>query len=548
MFINLAKDAGISKEDIIESVRKIRFGKDRDGYFFIVSYNGTTLLNDTQREMEGNNQWEVTDPNGVRIVQEERRAVRNPDGDFISYSWYQPSTRILTSKVSFMKGIEEWEWMIGTGVYLDSIDEDITALQKEILYKTGLITLVLIITLSIILVIILLIFKRFTEKVAGEIQLFSSYFKSASVNSREIDVSTIRYGAFSSIAEDMNRMLKNKLESDDRTYASEKRLYMQREQSPLGYVEWDLDYKVIDWNPAAERIFGYTRDKILGRSHEIFIPPEIIPEIRDMFRRVIEGTGGTKNINDNITKEGRTITCGWYNKALTDQNEKVLGIISLVDDITERKLAEDQLQKSLEEKKVLLKEVHHRVKNNMAIISSFLSLQSMNIEDEYVRSLLQSSENRVRSMALIHKHLYKSENLKDIDVQRYIDELVMTLLDSYGYGAADISTKIEIIQCKLDLDVLIPFGMLINEIVSNALKHAFSNIESPELSISLVDGKQGELILTINDNGIGLPEKSKLDQNDSIGFMLINGLVQQIDSKMEIHRNNGTGYKITIPV
>ena len=193
-----------------------------------------------------------------------------------------------------------------------------------------------------------------------------------------------------------------------------------------------------------------------------------------MFGRVIEGTGGTKNINDNVTKEGRTITCGWYNKALTDQNEKVLGIISLVDDITDRKLAEDQLQKSLEEKKVLLKEVHHRVKNNMAIISSFLSLQSMTVDDEYVRSLLQSSENRVRSMALIHEHLYKSENLKDINVQRYIDELV----------------------------------------------------------------------LTISDNGIGLSLENEINQNDSIGFILINGLSNQIDGKLEICRENGTQYKI----
>lgn len=547
MFINLAKDAGISKEDIIESVRKIRFGKDRDGYFFIVSYGGTTILNDTQREMEGNNQWEVTDPNGVKIVQEERRAVRNPDGDFIYYSWNKPSTSVVTPKVSFMMGIPEWEWMIGSGVYLENIDKDIAALQKEIIIRTGMIALILTVILLFILSFIQIIFKRFSKTVSDELHLFATYFDNAANNSEEIDISNIRYREFSNIAEDMNQMVKNKLEADAQIFSSDQRLQMQREQSPLGYVEWDLDYKITDWNPAAERIFGYTRDEILGRSHEIFIPPEIIPEIRDMFGRVIEGTGGTKNINDNITKEGRTITCGWYNKALTDQDGKVLGIISLVDDITDRKLAEDQLHKSLEEKKVLLKEVHHRVKNNMAIISSFLSLQSMSIDDEYVRSLLQSSENRVRSMALIHEHLYKSENLKDINVQRYIDELVMTLLDSYGYGAADINTKIEIIQCKLDIDVLIPFGMLINEIVSNALKHAYSNIESPELFIGLVKGEGDKLILAISDNGVGLPQESEINQKDSIGFMLINGLTKQIDGKMEIRRENGTEYIITVP-
>ncbi|MCK5197774.1 MAG: cache domain-containing protein, partial [Spirochaetales bacterium] len=415
MFINLAKESGVSREDIIGSVRNIRFGDGHDGYIFIVTYDGTTLLNDTKRELEGKNIWDLTDPNGVKVIQEERRAVRNPDGDFINYSWNQPSTGLITPKVSFIKGIPEWEWMVGSGMYLESLENDISALQKDMIIETGWMGLILALIVLFILFFVKIIFKRFTENVAGEIRLFSSYFGSATANSMEIDISNIHYREFSNIAEDMNQMVKNKLKADAQIFSSDQRLQMQREQSPLGYVEWDLDYKITDWNPAAERIFGYTRDEILGRSHEIFIPPEIIPEIRDMFRRVIEGTGGTKNINDNITKEGRTITCGWYNKALTDQNEKVLGIISLVDDITDRKLAEDQLHKSLEEKKVLLKEVHHRVKNNMAIILSFLSLQSMTVDDEYVRSLLQSSENRVRSMALIHEHLYKSENLKDIN-------------------------------------------------------------------------------------------------------------------------------------
>ena len=552
LFINLAKKTGISREDIIETVRKIKFDKEHDGYIFIVTYDGEALLIDPQRHLEGENIWDITDPNGVKIVQEERRAVRNPDGDFIYYSWYQPSTAVVTSKVSFMKGVPEWEWMVGSGVYLDSVEKDIAILQREIIEKTGIMALILIFILFFMLFIIQYIFKRLTEKVAEEIQLFSSYFKSASASSREIDVSTIRYGAFSSIAEDMNQMVKNKLESDARIYASDQRLIMQRDQSPLGYVEYDLEFNIVYWNPAAERIFEYSREEILGRSDDIIIPPEILPEIKDLFKVLIDESTlnkeGIKSINDNITKSGRRITCEWYNKALTDQNGKVIGVIALVDDITDRKLIEDRLQKSLEEKKILLKEVHHRVKNNMAIISSFLSLQSMKSKDEYVRSLLLSSENRVQSMALIHENLYKSESLKDINVKIYIYELLMTLLDSYGYGADDISTKTEITQCELELDILIPLGMLINEIISNALKHAFYNVDSPELSISLIKGKVNEIILTINDNGIGLPEESEINHNDSIGFMLIDGLAQQINSKMEIRRENGTEFKITIPV
>ena len=120
-----------------------------------------------------------------------------------------------------------------------------------------------------------------------------------------------------------------------------------------------------------------------------------------------------------------------------------------------------------------LEAVHHRVKNNMAIISSFISLQSMNIEDEQVYRMLQSTENRVRSMALIPEYLYKSENLKDINVKKYIDELINMLLGSYKFGAGELTTRIEIAQINLELDILIPLGMIINEIISNALKYAF---------------------------------------------------------------------------
>ncbi len=552
MFINSAKESGVSRENIIESVRKIRFGKEHDGYIFIVTYKGTTLLNDTQRQLEGKNIWNISDPDGVKFVQEMRLAVQNAEGDFIYYFWNKPSTESNSPKVSFMKGVTDWEWMVGSGVYLDSIADDIAALRKAAIQKTGLFTLLLILLFLSLLFIIQFAFKQFTEKVSGEIQLFSSYFNSASMESKEIDISGIRYKSFSSIAEDMNRMIKNKQEADAKIFGSEQRLSMQREQSPLGYLEYDLELRIIYWNPAAERIFGYSKEEILGRSDEIIIPPELIPGIKYIFKELIDGSvsddKGIKNINDNITKDGRRITCEWYNKALIDQEGKVIGFIALIVDITDRKLMEEKLQESVEEKKVLLKEVHHRVKNNMAIISSFLSLQSMNIEDEYVRNLLQSSENRVRSMALIHEHLYKSENLKDISVQTYIDELVIILLDSYGYGSADISVIKEIMEIELDLDLLIPLGMIINEIISNALKHAYKNIDSPELSIIFSKGTPDELVLTISDNGVGLQEESKISRNDSIGFLLINALAQQIEGKIEINRGHGTEYRITIPV
>ncbi|MCF6334776.1 MAG: PAS domain S-box protein [Spirochaetales bacterium] len=390
------------------------------------------------------------------------------------------------------------------------------------------------------------IFKRLTKSIAAEIKLFSTYFDTAAEDSVEIDISEIKYNIFSHIAADINRMVIKKREADVKIYDSEQRFKLQREQSPLGYVEWDLNYRIIDWNASAERIFGYSREEVLGKGFEFLVSENIFEDIKSVFDSLIYETGGRKNINVNITKDNRKISCEWVNKVFTDKDGNILSIVSIVDDISKRKQMEDKLKASLDQKRILLKEVHHRVKNNMAIISSFISLQSMSVEDENVRHLLKNSENRVRSMALIHEHLYKSENLQDINVQKYVEELVMTLLDSYGFGEDEIKTTIEVLYFNLDLDRLIPLGMLINEIISNSLKHAFHSTTDPVIFLSLVKDDKTGYLLRVGDNGSGLPEDDILRQSDSIGFMLIEGLIQQINGKLEIIRNNGTEYRITI--
>ncbi len=550
--IHLAGDSSIAEDEILESLKNIRFGSDRDGYIFVNTYDGIPLLFDAKRVIDGKSIWDLTDPNGVKVIQEERRAVRNPEGDFIYYSWLKLSTNSISPKVSFIKGVPEWEWLVGAGVYLDSIEVEITNLQNNIMLETGLEAVFLILAVAVILVIIQIIFKRFTKSVEEEIILFSSYFDKAAIKSKEIDISNIRYREFSHIADDMNHMVTSKLEADKRIFTSEQRLRLQREQSPLGYIEYNLEFKIAYWNPSAERIFGYSKEEMLGKGLDILLSPDMLDSISNVFDKMINGSlafeEGVKSINKNITKTGKEIICEWYNKTLTDKDGTVLGIVALVDDITERKLIEDKLARSLEEKRILLKEVHHRVKNNMAIISSFISLQSMNVEDESVHVLLQSTENRVRSMALIHEYLYKSENLKDINVPKYIEELVKILLNSYEYGVHEIKTTIEITQFELELDLLIPLGMIINEIISNALKHAYKGIKSPELFISLIKNVSKDISLTIRDNGPGLPEEDEINSNDSIGFLLINSLVEQIYGKIKINRKNGTEYIITVPV
>jgi PAS domain S-box-containing protein len=307
-FIKLSANTGISRDDILESLKGIRFGSDRDGYIFVNTYNGIPLLFDAKRVIGGDSIWELTDPNGVKVIQE-RRAVRNPEGDFIYYSWLKLSTNSISPKVSFIKGVPEWEWLVGAGVYLDSIDNEITVLQGRVIKETVIEASVLLIIVAIILFIVQLIFRRFTISVEDEIRLFSSYFDDAAIKSEEINLSNIKYQEFLNIAEDMNQMVANKLEAELQRVSSDKLLRLQREQSPLGYIEYDLDSNIVYWNPSAERIFGYSKKEILGNNDDIIMPAEVIPGIRQLFKDMkndfVDGDSGAKYINDNITKSGK---------------------------------------------------------------------------------------------------------------------------------------------------------------------------------------------------------------------------------------------------
>ncbi|MCD6395978.1 MAG: cache domain-containing protein, partial [Spirochaetaceae bacterium] len=180
-FITLASNSGISKENILKSLSQIRFGNDRDGYIFVNTYDGIPLLLDAEQVINGKSIWNLTDPNGVKVIQKERQASLNPDGDYIHYSWLKLSTNTVSPKISFIKAYPEWHWMIGAGAYLDSVEIEIHKLQKTIIIDTGVKTFLLILIMLFILIAIQYIFKRFITNVETELTIFSSYFDNAAI-------------------------------------------------------------------------------------------------------------------------------------------------------------------------------------------------------------------------------------------------------------------------------------------------------------------------------------------------------------------------------
>ncbi len=216
-----------------------------------------------------------------------------------------------------------------------------------------------------------------------------------------------------------------------------------------------------------------------------------------------------------------------------------------------RKLIEDQLKKSIEEKEILLQEIHHRIKNNMQVISSLLNLQARRFKDKKAQEMFKESQNRIRSMALIHEKLYQSPDLSRINIGHYIQSLISHLFQTYNFDQEKIQINIDIEDTLVDINTAISCGLIINELVSNSLKHAFPKShlqetkENPELRIQFRTSDDGEYKLIVGDNGVGVPEGFSISQTSSLGLRLVQSLVRQMNGTVRIQRKKGTTFFLT---
>jgi len=302
----------------------------------------------------------------------------------------------------------------------------------------------------------------------------------------------------------------------------------------------DQDMTISRVNSQVEILTGYSKEEIEGKKKWTdFAIKEEIERIKRYYElknepdkrpMVYETRGKDKNgeIKDLLVT---VVTVPGTKKQL----------VSLMD-ITERKTYENQIKSSLKEKNILLKEIHHRVKNNMQIISSLLSLQTRFVNDEEALDILKESQNRVRSMAIIHEKLYQSKDLSRINFRDYIESLVSNLFHSYKANNKDIKPLYDVEDLSLNIDTAVPCGLIISELVSNSLKYAFPNNNNGEILISL-KFKDNKYQLMISDNGVGMPEVN-VDELDSLGLLLVFNLTEQLDGEITINREHGTEFII----
>jgi PAS domain S-box-containing protein len=229
-----------------------------------------------------------------------------------------------------------------------------------------------------------------------------------------------------------------------------------------------------------------------------------------------------------------------------DSEGKTVRVIGNHEDITERMYAENRLKTALREKEVLLKEIHHRVKNNLQIIASLLRLQENHLSEPALKEALRMSRNRVKSMALIHEKLYNSEDITRIDFGNFIRSMVNELIRTYGKN--NIILDLVSDDVYFELEAAIPLSLIITEIVSNSLKHAFPDGRPGVITITLSVLEENSVILTVHDNGVGFPEGLGLNNTPSLGLTLVNDLVEQIDGRVEHGNDKGTLMTITFTI
>ena len=303
-------------------------------------------------------------------------------------------------------------------------------------------------------------------------------------------------------------------------------------------------------------MLGYSLNECLGKNmHEFIHCIEVDGKMCNLNECPLIKTvknGKTSNTSEvQLERKDKTNFPIEYSSHPIIENGLVTGTVITFNNITERKKVLDQIEGSLREKEVLLREIHHRVKNNLQIISSLLNLQAGFTDDKKTNEILEESKNRVKSMALIHEKLYQSKNFSSLDIREFIEELIKNLFNSYGIESSAVNTELSIDNINLNADQAVYLGLIVNELVSNSLKHAFKSTilddtggQKKMIIIAVQKDLNNGYSLRIADNGCGFPESIDFKNTESLGLQLVMSLVKQLDGEISLNNNSGTEFLI----
>jgi PAS domain S-box-containing protein len=290
-------------------------------------------------------------------------------------------------------------------------------------------------------------------------------------------------------------------------------------------------------------MLGYQREELTDKHfHEITHPEDLDKEL-EQLNRLLEGKDESYTMEKRYYyKNGDIIWTILSVSIVRDRKGKPLHFVSQVQDISERKEYEQEMNRSLEEKRVLLEEIHHRVKNNLASVSGILELQIYNTEYEEVKEGMQDAQARIYTMALVHEQLYQHDSLSNIMLGEYAEQLMETIHDSLNNRNKDIQTHIEAEEVQLDITKAVPCGLILNELITNIYKHGFKGPETGNIWITIKQSDQ-KVRVCVADDGVGLPDDFSLEDQDTLGINLINTLLDQLDAEMHYKNDDGAQFE-----
>lgn len=379
--------------------------------------------------------------------------------------------------------------------------------------------------------------------------------------SEEVAVECIRHGASDYLIKDrlarlgsavvhaleQKRLRDTKRRAETALRESEERFRLLVENvKDYAIVLLDAQGRVDSWNTGAERITGYKAEDILGQHVSRFYPQEGSDSGRaeSSLNRAAEAG----QFQDEGWRVRQDRSRFWAEEALTalsDETGHLRGFSMVTHDITKRWQAEETIKASLREKEVLLREIHHRVKNNLQVICSLLNLQFEYIKDEQARHLLGEIQKRIKSMALVHEQLCRSSNLAKINLKEYVQRLAADLFAAYGVRPADVALDVAGDDVLVGIETAVPFSLIVHELVSNSLKHAFPSGRKGAIRVSLREDADRRLSVTIGDDGVGLPRDLDYRNAESLGLKLVSALTSQLYGAIERIAAVGTAFKIS---
>jgi PAS domain S-box-containing protein len=341
------------------------------------------------------------------------------------------------------------------------------------------------------------------------------------------------------------RDITDRKRAEDVIKESEIRLQSIMDNSSTVVFLKDIHGRYITVNRRYEELFHVNRNEVVNKTDYDIFPREFADKFRRHDGQVLEKLCSIE-MEEEVPQEDGLHTYISVKFPLLSPEGKPYAVCGISTDITERKKAQEQIEKSLKEKEVLLREVYHRVKNNMQIITSLLNLQSRYARDGEYREMFRESHNRIKSMSLVHEKLYQSKDLSTIDFKEYIKDIAKGLFLSYGANKGKILLVMDINNISLNINTAIPCGLIINELVTNSLKHAFPEGKEGEIKISVHSMNENTIELVVGDNGIGIPEDVDFKTTESLGLQLVTMLSEnQLHGKIILDRSQGTEFSIT---